>query len=51
MSMEREQITRHHTPRKWSKAVKKGLARFWRRWAKRDPENAPKRRPTRGWAD
>lgn len=33
------------------KLYKRLLARVWRRLAKADPENAPTRRPTRGWAD
>lgn len=33
------------------KFAKRWLHRVWRRASKRDPENAPKRRPTRGWAD
>jgi hypothetical protein len=31
--------------------AKRLLARAWRRWAKADPENAPARPPTKGWAD
>lgn len=33
------------------KYAKRLLARAWRRWAKANPEDAPTRPPTRGWAD
>jgi hypothetical protein len=37
----------------WSKYVKRQAARAWRRWAKRDPENAPIniRGVIQGWSD
>jgi hypothetical protein len=33
------------------RTAKRDLHRYWRRWARRDPEGAPTRPPTRGWID
>lgn len=36
---------------KTGKHEKRAVNKYWRRMAKLDPENAPIKRPTAGWAD
>lgn len=39
------------TNRSGNKYVKRMVNRLWRRMAKKDPDGAPRRRPTKGWVD
>jgi hypothetical protein len=45
-----EQICSHDPSRAYRHHLKRKAARLWRRAAKRDPENAPVKRPVRGWS-
>ncbi len=48
-----EKICRRHgtMARGFYRWLKRKTSKVWRRAAKLDPENAPVRRPTRGWCD